>query len=390
MVEAVPIDEDLLLAAVEEAISDRLDHAPQWIVEPIDEAPVVSATKGIWRIRSVADDSAPQWSFVLKALHHASSGHRFWRSSDESVDPMYWRREALFYETDLLADADADVRAPHCYSVDWRDDGTCHLWLEDVTGEPASEWPLSRFNVAARHLGRTQAQMRPDPDARLPEWFSRQWLRSYVERRAVDFLPLPPALWRHPLIERSYPADLTDYVQGQWAQRRRTLDVLESLPQTVCHHDVWPRNLFADDSGDVVQTVMIDWSFVGLGAIGEDIGNFIPDSMLDMFVDSRVHGRELAETIFDGYVEGLRDGGWDRDPAEVRYAMTATAALKYAWVVPRMLLQAGDAESLADMEESLGTPIEDIYARRAATAMLLSEFAEEARELRATLWPDRS
>ena len=51
-----------------------------------------------------------------------------------------------------------------------------------------------------------------------------------------------------------------------------------------------PANLFAD--GDDC-TVAVDWSFVGIGAIGEDAGNLVADAVLDFHVDPAAARRAL-------------------------------------------------------------------------------------------------
>ena len=42
---------------------------------------------------------------------------------------------------------------------------------------------------------------------------------------------------------------------------------------------MWPNNLIRRPSGEVV---LLDWAFTGDGALGEDVGNLIPDSVLDL------------------------------------------------------------------------------------------------------------
>ena len=49
------------------------------------------------------------------------------------------------------------------------------------------------------------------------------------------------------------------------------------MPPTVCHLDVHPHNLFDGDGVD--DTVLVDWAFVGIGALGEDPANLIVDAV---------------------------------------------------------------------------------------------------------------
>ena len=87
-----------------------------------------------------------------------------------------------------------------------------------------------------------------------------------------------------------------------------------STNKTLSHHDVWPTNLVLTGSGPV----LLDWSFVGPGPIGEDTANLVLDTFLD----------------------GL---GGAVDPALVVRAVRLTGAAKYFWLAPMMLNRAGGA-----------------------------------------------
>src|SRR5438309_4827997 len=117
--------------------------------------------------------------------------------------------------------------------------------------------------------------------------------------------------------------------------RERFLFLLESLPRTLCHLDVWPHNLIARGDED---TVLLDWAFVGDGALGEDIGNLVPDSVFDLFLPAKLLP-ELDAAVFGSYVAGLRDAGWEGDERVVRLGMCASA-VKYEWLLPWILQRA--------------------------------------------------
>src|SRR5438309_3595584 len=87
---------------------------------------------------------------------------------------------------------------------------------------------------------------------------------------------------------------------------------LEAGPQTLCHLDFHPGNLFGGES----ETVVVDWAYCGLGALGEDAGNLVPDTLLDGFVAAD-RGAELEQVVWDGYLAGLADAGWPGDERAV-------------------------------------------------------------------------
>jgi thiamine kinase-like enzyme len=127
---------------------------------------------------------------------------------------------------------------------------------------------------------------------------------------------------------------LRDGVAFVHAHRERLYRISESLPRTLCHLDFWPKNLFRRETGSFV---LIDWSFAGDGAVGEDPGNLVPDAVLDHFlaVDDLP---ELEHVVFEGYLRGLRAAGWNEDPRLVQLGMWSSA-VKYDWLAPLTLAQ---------------------------------------------------
>jgi hypothetical protein len=156
------------------------------------------------------------------------------------------------------------------------------------------------------------------------------------------------------------------------ADRGRFLGVLDGMPATLCHFDFHPANLF-DGGHDT--TAAIDWSFVGIGALGEDAGNLVPDAVLDFHVGPGELGA-LYDAVADGYTAGLRDAGWSGPATTVRLAMAATMAAKYAWIGPALAHAATDGRRLLN-----GRPIAEALAWWAPTVGFLLDRAREARDL---------
>jgi thiamine kinase-like enzyme len=160
-------------------------------------------------------------------------------------------------------------------------------------------------------------------------------LRSYLRQRDGDLeLVDQTRLWNHPLLAPWFPHAPIDRLRAMRRDQPRFLAALDALPRTLCHLDLHPANLFGDNDAD--STTAIDWSFVGIGAIGEDAGNLVPDAVLDFHV-APARLDDLYETVADGYTAGLRDSGWRGPDTAVRLGMAATIAAKYAWIAPAML-----------------------------------------------------
>ncbi|MET9022190.1 phosphotransferase [Actinopolymorpha sp. NPDC004070] len=346
-------------------------------------APAVDgiATVGIWRVRG------GDWSAVVKVLRHVEDGGlSVWRTEEDPAHPFHWRREADAFADGLLGSLPGDLRAPACYVVLPGPDGTLAIWMEDVAGCEGSTWAMPRYRRAAEHLGRVQghlalAHLAGDPVLDRG-WPSRGWLRMYVERRAArgaaEADPADPRVWSHPLVRRLVPADRVPAYQALWADRHRLLDVVDGLPRTLCQLDFHPRNLF-DVAG---QTVVIDWAFAGVGALGEDLGNLVVDAVTDFHLPpSRLP--ELFETLVGGYADGLAAAGWPGsesepgaeagDPVDVRRMIAAGAAAKYGWLAPAIPAVVALGRTTLN-----GRPIEEAARAWVACGDFLVELADLA------------
>ena len=71
--------------------------------------------------------------------------------------------------------------------------------------------------------------------------------------------------------------------------------MLEARPTDLLPPRLYPENLFGD--GD--DTIVVDWAYCGIGALGEDLGNFVADALLDGFVDAE-DAAELKRTVWGG------------------------------------------------------------------------------------------
>jgi Phosphotransferase enzyme family len=258
---------------------------------------VPAATAGVWLVRA-GDDAA-----VLKLIHLDGEGHARWPAAGEPEHPYYWRREVCAYESGFLERLPGGVRAPRCRGRFEREDGSDALWLEALL-EPTRT--IDGYALAARALGRMQGALAAAPPTE--GWLSRHWLRAYLDLRL----------------------ELTG---SRSDEQEAALRALEAGPQTFCHLDFYPENLFGDGDGD--EAMLVDWAYCGIGALGEDPGNFVPDALLDGFVPAE-QADELERAVWDGYRAGLAEAGWTGDERAVRFAFCATAWLKYQWVPPAL------------------------------------------------------
>ena len=149
---------------------------------------------------------------------------------------------------------------------------------------------------------------------------------------------------------------------------------MEQLPRTLAHLDVWPNNVIFADDGDAV---LVDWAFVGDGALGEDVGNLAPDAVFDRFI-AAARLPDLADRCLDRYLDGLAAGGWTGDARLVRLGFFASA-IKYDWLVPLMLALADDEQ--LDYGGARRVEAAERYRERGLALLELTRWAERARRL---------
>ncbi len=254
-------------------------------------------------------------------------------TTPELADPghcYYWRRELEVYDSGLLKNV-AGIRAPQFHGLDERPDGAVWLWLEHVQGSSGANWPLDRYMLAARHLGEFSGSWLR---GHLPDdaWLSRDWLRGWSQRmNGPDLWALvrEPEPWRHPLIRAAF--------SDAWAERYRRCaderpllwDARRSLSPCVCHFDAYSRNLIGRTGprGEE-ETVLVDWAFTGIGAIGEDVGQLAAASVVFEDVPAQ-QAWELFDGCLESYVKGLRAAGWHGGADTVRRGAVVTAALRW-------------------------------------------------------------
>jgi hypothetical protein len=291
-----------------------------------------------------------------------------WAASEDPRHWNYWRREADAYADDALRGdlADAGLSMPAA-TLDEDDDGVT-LWLEDVQGTPGTDFAIEDHRAVATGLGHWQAGrplQRP--------WASRRFLRDYSAGKPVTVDVDNDHVWRQPLVRDAWPADLRPRWLDLLAHREALVSVMERLPRVASHLDVWVSNELRRPNGEVV---LVDWAFCGDGAIGEDIGNHVPDAVSDLFWPAE-RIAELDAVCFDAYLAGLRHGGWHGDPSIARLGMVASC-VKYTWLLPGMLDQ-----SAATAHQAYGEAADslELYRRRGLVFEHLVGWFDEARTL---------
>jgi hypothetical protein len=259
------VDQKTLTPLVQRALDREDVEVDGWCYEPVIGG--IEMSSGVYRFSGngrAINETLP-WTLILKVAQATpdSQGapHR-WR---------HWKREMLAYQSGLLDNLPGGLVPPRCYGAAEHGDGITSIWMEEVRDEVYERWPLEYYGSVARCLGQFNGAYlmgKPLPD---DPWLTRQHLRQYVENAAPAVELLLNSM-DHPLIQRALPGISAGFLQEIWEERHSVLETIEHLPQTLCHLDAFRRNLFSRrtaDGGD--QVVAVDWSYLGIAAVGEEI-----------------------------------------------------------------------------------------------------------------------
>jgi hypothetical protein len=324
---------------------------------------------GIWRLKGA------DWSLVLKVVVRHARTDRGGDLVDEPGHFFYWRREPLAYASGLLDDLPG-LRAPRCHRVEERPDGSYHLWLEDASD--TGNWTLERYALAARQLGRFGGAYLHDRSLPEQPWLHRGFGPLWRAESDETVAPFRRAeTWTDPRARALLSERDVRRVLAAWDARHVLEELADAAPTTLCHYDAFRGNMAA--AGE--ETVLLDWEYVGLGALGVDPGHLTTQSMFAAHVPGG-EAYALDAAVFAGYLTGLGDAGWHGDARVVRRAYCASASRRWLTTAVRRAVQAATCDDPAlreRFERWLGMPIEGCAGQLADVTRLLLGFADEAR-----------
>jgi hypothetical protein len=315
------------------------------------------------------------WAMVLKVVRAPSTPRD--PSSPDNGD-----REPLAYRSGLL-DRLAGIRAPRCYAAIERPLGGYWLWLESVAEHIGREWPLDRYMLAARHLGRFNATCQDVRTAQYP-WLSRSPLREAVAACAPGVARLRGAM-ENPFISQAISPASADALIALIAKSDRWLDLLDRMPQTICHWDAHRANLLSRTTADgEVETVAIDWAAAGWGPIGSELSKLLSQTVnfFGLSVDALP---ALDVRLFEHYMTGLADGGWSGDERSVRLAYSAASAMRLIVRTSMAVDLALDARARAGFERAAGVPFATLAENFKRALPYYLSLVDEAERLAGTV-----
>ena len=296
---APELDRGRLTSVAAGALGRSIDALGDWAVTPLGYTVFNPVSQGIFRVRGTAlsgGNSLP-WSAVLKICRAPSDEELTEATADRRavlLETLRWDREGDAYASGLLETLLHGLAAPRCLCVD-RHDGTLWIWLEDVADDAAA-WDVARYALAARHLGRLGGEYlagRPLPQH---QWLSRGWIRTWSTyfSRTMPAILEADGLWAQPPVVELFDRDARDELRRLWSMRERWWNALDRLPSTLSHLDAFRGNLMSRTARGRVETVAIDWAFVGIAPIAADVATLSSPPVLSGDHLIRTESRQRA------------------------------------------------------------------------------------------------
>lgn len=374
------IDQATLTTVVRQALNSERAVISDWGYDRVHggAGDVGSVISGVYRFAGTAQDQGKEkdWSLILKVVGTTAA-------EDDPSETRYWKREVLAYQSGQLTDLPGGLASPRFFGGHEFSDKVVGLWLEDIADAVGSNWPLEQYGLVARHLGQFNGAYLGKQGLPAWPWLSQKWLRAHVALQSASSADRFSQTLDDPTVRRWFIDGDARRTLRLWEEREMFLDALDHLPQTLLHYDAFRRNLFArHEENGREQTVAVDWTYVGIGAIGEELVSLVHASLSFSEV-AMAAAKQLEKICYEGYLEGLKEAGWQGDSRLVRLGYTAGSAMCFG--IGYLGLEPPPEDFYPWIEQNLGLSINEAMVLWAELRHFLLELADEARTLMAAL-----
>jgi hypothetical protein len=250
------------------------------------------------------------WTMIIKVLTLDQLSFQSISTDQGSWD--YWKREWHVYQSRWQQQLAGPLLAPRCLATGdllaETDEELAWIAMDDLAAMDYRPWPHGRFRDVARQLGIFNGEYLAGRPLPTDPWLSQDWLSGWTEeaKPLIDLLPIASS---HPVAGKIFTTALIKDLIQQWEQRDELYQALDQLPRTLCHNDVFPRNLFGGGAGQPDHSLAIDWAFCGPAPVGQELTALVGASQA--FFESRPERwDDLERDCLEGYAEGLREAGW--------------------------------------------------------------------------------
>ena len=183
-------------------------------------------------------------------------------------------------------------------------------------------------------------------------------------------------VWAQPIVVELFDHGAREDLRRLWGERDRWWDALDRLPLTLAHLDAFRGNLMSRTARGQVETVAIDWAFVGLAPLAADVATLVAASLF--YHGDPLDPQAVTTACITATHDGLRDVGHDISMHELERAYAINVVARWGFVIAP-LRAAGDPAREENMEQRLRRPFREIVrliAERARYVCALSRGVE--------------
>jgi hypothetical protein len=318
------INDSMMSVIARKALNRENFRIQGWRARKIEGGSGNPINLGTYRFEGVGSDHNEwlDWSILLKIIQSpANLGYDNYGDGVNQSHWNYWKRELLVYQSGWLDTLPEGIHAPQCYDTVEIPGNIGGIWLEDAKDSFSSGWPLHRYALAARHLGRLNGIYVSRRELPSFPWLSKQRTRQWL-----NTIPWRDFPWDHPLVWHQFPNPSTDSFRSMLQENEFFLAKLDQVPKTICHGDTYPTNFVSRRLPRIQeQTVAMNWSQAGIEPLGDDLGQLVYGTYMTL---RGYKLRDISETLFTSYVNGLQDSGCRVDTQLVRFGYAASAAFR--------------------------------------------------------------
>lgn len=374
---APELDRARLTSVAAGALGRPVDEVSDWTVAALGYTAFNPVSQGVYRVSGAARSRATSlpWSAVLKICRAPSDEELANAASDQRemlLETLRWDREAQAYGSGLLETLPEGLVAPRCFGVE-RHEGTLWIWLEDVADD-ATAWDVARYALAARHVGRLGGEYLAGRELPAHPWMSRGWIRSWSTyfSRTLPAILEDDGVWAQPTVVQLFDPGAREDLRRLWRERERWWSALDRLPLTLSHLDAFRANLMSRTTRGQIETVAIDWAFVGIAPLAADVATLVAASLF-------YHGdpqdpADLTAACLEATTAGLRDSGYSVSHSDLERAYAINVIARWGFVIGP-LRAAGDPvreEKTAQLIRRPYTEIVRLIAERTRYVCALS------------------
>lgn len=329
---------DQILACVQKYLVEEKIETLHVFCDDIGYQTPNFTTSGIYCLHGFAglqNREEKAWSLIVKVIKPDSD------EKNSAEHHNYWRREADVFQSGILDELPDDIKVTRSYLVEELADSTIWIWMEHIQGVYADT--LEPFSFIAEQIGRFHgAYLTGNKTLPHDDWLCRAWLKSWTTASRI-YSPNVDTYVEQITNERFQ--EIWAWYQNLIAELDCMLESLQQLPRVLAHQDLSQMNmLLVQHDHNHTQLALIDWQFMSISGVGEDLGKLYGVNMsLGMIPPEQYE--EFQTLLYRSYVEGLRATGWQGEERLVRYGFCLSTALRSVWEVPQFFSMLAQLET---------------------------------------------